>query len=78
LYILSNVIRGIKSMGIRWAVHVARKGELKNAYNMLVRKPEGNIPLERPMRRQENNIRMDLRQIDWVHGEWMHLSQTRD
>jgi hypothetical protein len=62
LYGLPNV-RIIKSRRIIWAGHVARKGEKRNAYRILVVKPEGKRPLERPRRRWEDNIRMDLREI---------------
>jgi hypothetical protein len=48
---------------MRWAGHVARKREMRNAYRILVRKPEGKKPLGRPRRRCEDNIRMDLRVI---------------
>jgi hypothetical protein len=50
LYCLPNIIRMIKSRRMRWAGHVAQKGEL-NAYRMLVGKPEGKIPLGRPRHR---------------------------
>jgi hypothetical protein len=47
----------------RWAGHVARIGEKRDAYKILVGKPEGKRPLGRPRRRWEDNIKMDLRQI---------------
>jgi hypothetical protein len=51
----------IKSRRIRWAGHVARMGETKNAYRILVGKPEGKRPLGRPRRRWVDDIKMDLR-----------------
>jgi hypothetical protein len=56
-------IRQIKSGRMRWAGHVARMGEERNVYRVLVVKPEGKRPLERPRRRWEDGIRMDLREI---------------
>jgi hypothetical protein len=63
-----NIIRVIKSRRLRWAGHVARMGERRGAYRALVGKPEGRRPLERPRRRWENNIKMDLREVGW--GAW--------
>jgi hypothetical protein len=56
-----NINRMIKSMRVRWEGHVARMGETRNAYKILVRKPEGKRPLGRPRRRWVDNIKMDLR-----------------
>jgi hypothetical protein len=65
VYSSSSVIRMIKSRRMRWAVHVARKGEMRNAYRILVGKPEGKRPLGRPRRRWVHNIKMDIREIGW-------------
>jgi hypothetical protein len=54
----------IKSMRMRWAGHVARMGETRSAYRILVGKPEGKRPLGRPRRRWLDNIKMDLREIE--------------
>jgi hypothetical protein len=54
------MIRKIKSRRMRWVGHVARMGEKRNAYRLLVGKPEGKRPLGRPKVRWVNNIRMDL------------------
>jgi hypothetical protein len=51
LYSSSNIIRKIKSRRMRWAGHVAQMGEVRNAYRILMGKPEGNRPLGRPRRR---------------------------
>jgi hypothetical protein len=55
----------IKSRRMRWTGHVARMGEKRNAYRIFVGKPEGSRPLGRPRRRWANNIKMDLRDIEW-------------
>jgi hypothetical protein len=57
---------------------VARMGEERNVYKVLMGKPEGKRPLERPRRRWEDGIRMDLREIGWGSVEWIHLAQDRD
>jgi hypothetical protein len=57
------VIRMIKSRRMRWAGHVARMGVKRNAYRILVGKPEGKRPLGRPRRRWVDNIKTDLREI---------------
>jgi hypothetical protein len=52
--------------GLKWAGHVARTGERRGAYRVLVGKPEGRGPLGRPWRREEDNIQMDLREVGWA------------
>jgi hypothetical protein len=63
---------------LKWAGHVARMGEKRNAYRILMRKPEGKRPLGRPKRRLVNNIKMGLRQIGSVGMDWINLTQDRD
>jgi hypothetical protein len=65
LYFSPNIIWVIKSRRLRWAGHVARMGERRGAYRASVRKPEGRRPLERPRRRWEDIIKMDLREVGW-------------
>jgi hypothetical protein len=65
LYASPNIIRVIKSMRARWAGHVASMEEMKDAYNILVRKPEGKRPLGRLRYRWEYNIRTNHREIVW-------------
>ena len=60
LYSSPNIVRVIKSRRMRWAGHVARMGEERGEYRILVGKPEGRRPLGRPRRRWVDNIRMDL------------------
>jgi hypothetical protein len=79
LYSSSDIIRQIKSRRMRWAGHVARMGEGRNLQRVLVGKPDGKRPLERPRRRWEDGIKMDLREISWGGGlEWIHLAQDMD
>jgi hypothetical protein len=64
---------------MRWAGLVARMGEGRNVYRVLVGKPEGKRPFGRPRRRWEDGIKMDLREIGWGGGvEWIYLAQDRD
>jgi hypothetical protein len=65
LYSLPNIIRIIKSKGMRWAEHVARIREKGNAYRILVGNTVGKRPLGRPRRRWVDNIEIDLREIGW-------------
>ncbi|KAJ4452170.1 hypothetical protein ANN_03688 [Periplaneta americana] len=65
LYSSPDIIRNIKSRRLRWAGHVARMGESRNAYRVLVGRPEGKRPLGRPRRRWEDNIKMDLREVGY-------------
>jgi hypothetical protein len=74
LYSSPDIIRQIKSRRMRWAGHVARIGEGRNMYKVLVGKPEGKRPLERPRHRWEDGIKMDLEEIGWGGVEWIHLA----
>ena len=60
LYSLPNIVRVVKSRKMRWGRHVARMGQGRGVYRVLVGKPEGKRPLGRPKRRWEDNIKMDL------------------
>jgi len=70
LYSSPNILRVIKWRRMRWAGHVARMGEERVVYRVLVRKPEGRRPLGRPKRRWVDNIRIDLQEVecglDWA------------
>jgi hypothetical protein len=68
----------IKSRMMRWAGHVARMEEKRNAYRILIGKPEGKRPIGRPRRRWVDNIKIDLREIGWNGMDWMNLDQDRD
>jgi len=74
LYSSPNIVRVIKSRRVRWAVHVARMGEEKGVYRVLVGKPEGKRPLGRPRRRWLDNIRMDLQEVRCGYIDWIGLA----
>jgi hypothetical protein len=63
---------------MKWAGHVARMWEKRNAYWLLVGKPEGKRPLVRPRRRWVDNIRMDPLEFGWGDVDWIGLAQGRD
>jgi hypothetical protein len=68
----------VKSRRMRWAGHVARKGEKRGVHRVLVGKPEGKRPLGRPRRRWEDNIKMDFQDVGGGCGAWLELAQDRD
>jgi hypothetical protein len=72
------MIRIIKSRRMRWAGHVARMGEKRNAYRLLVGKPEGKRPLGRPRRRWVDNIKMDVGEVGWGDVDWIGLAQDNN
>ena len=78
LYSSPNIIRNLLSRRLRWAGHVARMEQSRNAYRVLVGKPEGKKPLGRPWRRWEDNIKMDLREVGCDPREWMDIVEDRD
>ena len=63
---------------MRWAVRVARMGEERGLYGILVGKPEGRRPLGRPRHRWVDNIRMDLQEVGCGYMDWIGLAQDRD
>jgi hypothetical protein len=77
LYSSLNIVRVIKSRRMRWAGRVARMGEGKVVYRILVGRPEGKRPLGRPRRRSDNNIKMGLREIEIDGANWIQLAQDR-
>jgi hypothetical protein len=77
LYSSPSIIRIIKSRRLRWAGHVARMGEKRSVYRLLVGKPEGKRPLGRPRRRCIDNIKMDLVEIGLNVVDWIGLAQDR-
>ena len=78
LYSSPNIVRVIKSIRMRWAGHVARMGEERGVYRVLLGKPEGKRPLGRPRRRWVDNIRMDLQEVGCGYMDWIGLAQDRD
>jgi len=63
---------------MRWTGHVARMGERRGIYRVLVGKPEGKRPLGRPRRRWEDNIKMDLQEVECGGMGGIELAQDRD
>jgi len=78
LYCSPNIVRVIKSIRMRLAGHVARIGEGRGVYRVLVGKPEGKNPLARPRRRWEGNIKMDLQEVGCGGMDWIELAEERD
>jgi hypothetical protein len=75
LYSSPSIIRLAKSRRMRGAWHIARTGEKRNAYGLLVGKLEGETPLGRPKREWVDNIRMDLGEVQWGGVDWIGLAQ---
>jgi len=67
----------IKLRRMKRAGHVACTGEGRSVYRVLVRRPEGRRPLERPRRGWEDNIKMDLKKVGWGM-DWIQLAQDSD
>jgi hypothetical protein len=63
---------------MRWVGHVMCMGKMRNAYKILVEKPDGNRPLGKPVCKWEDNIRNDLRETGWEGVDWIHLAQDKD
>ena len=78
LYSSPNIVRVIKWRRMRWAGHVARMGEERRVYRVLVGKSEGKRPVGRPRRRWVDNIRMDLQEVGCRYMDWTGLAQDRD
>ncbi|KAJ4449780.1 hypothetical protein ANN_01184 [Periplaneta americana] len=78
LYSSPDIIRNIISRSLRWAGHVAHMGEHENVYTMLVEILEGKKLLGRPRRRWEDNIKTDLREVEYDGWDWINLAQDRD
>jgi hypothetical protein len=76
LYSSSNIFRVIKSRRMRWDGDVARIGECRGVYRVLVGKPKGKRPLGKPRRRWEDNIKMDLK-MGCGGTDWIELNQDR-
>jgi len=76
LYRSPNIVRVIISRRMRWAGHVARMGERRVVYRVVVGKREGKRPLGRPTRRWENNIKMNLQEVEcgvWTGSSWHRI-----
>jgi hypothetical protein len=68
----------ITSRRMRWAGHIARMGEKRNAYNRVVRKPEGKRPLGGLRRKWVDKVQMDFREIECRGIYWINLARDRD
>jgi len=78
LYSSPNIVRVIKSKRMRWTGHVARMGEERGVYKLLVRKPEGKRSLGRPRRRWVDNIRMVLQEVGCGYMDSIGRAQDRN
>jgi hypothetical protein len=72
-----NIVRVIKSRWMKWAGHMARVGDVRGVYRVLVGRPKGKRPLGRPRRRWEDNIKLDVREIGIDAANWIRLAQDR-
>jgi hypothetical protein len=77
LYSSPNIITIMESRRMRWEGHIARMGEKRNAYRLLMEKPEGNGPLGRPRHRLVDNIRMDVVEVRWGDVDLIGLAHDR-
>jgi len=78
LYSSPNTVRVMKSRRMRWVGHLARLGERRGLYRVLVGKPEGKRSLGRTRHRWEDNIKMDLQEVGCGRMDWIELAQDRD
>jgi hypothetical protein len=77
LYCSPNIVQVVKQRRMRWAGHVARMGERRSVYRVLVGNPEGKKPLGRPRRKWEDNIKMDLQEVGCRSVDWIEVAQDR-
>ena len=77
LYCSPNIVRVMKSRIMRWAGHVARMGEGRGVYRIMVGKPEGKTPLGRPSYRWEDNVKMCLQEVGCGGMDWIELALDR-
>ena len=78
LYPSPNILRLTKARRICWSGHVARVGERRGLYRVLVGKPGEKRPLGRHRRRWEDHIKMDLQEVECGIMVWIELAQDRD
>ena len=75
LYSSPIIVRVIKSRRMRWPGHVARVGDEKGLYRILVGKPEGRRPMGRPRLRWVDNISTNLQEVGCGYVDWIGLAQ---
>jgi len=78
LYCSPNIVRVIKLRRMRWVGNVARMGEERGVYRVLVGKPDGKRPLGRLRRRWVYNNKMDLQEVGCGYMDWIGVAQDRD
>ena len=78
LYSSPNIVQVMKLRRMRWPGHVARMGQRRGVYRVLVGKPEGKRPLGRPRHKWEDNIKVDLEEVGCGGMDWIELAQDRD
>ena len=78
LYSSANIVRVIKWRKMKWMGHVARMGERRDVYRILMGKPEGKRPLGRPRRSWEDNIKIDLQEVECGDRDWIELAEDTD
>jgi hypothetical protein len=78
LYCSLSISKIMKSRRMRWAGHVTRMEEKRNAHGLLVGKPEGRRSHGSPRRRWMDNIKTDLVEVGWGDVDWIGLAQDRD
>ena len=76
MYSSHNIIRVIKSRRMRYAGYIARTGDRRGAYRVLVGRPVGNGPLGRPTCRWQDNT-MNLQEVEWRGMDWFDVVQYR-
>jgi hypothetical protein len=74
LYCSPNIVWMIQFRRTEWAGHLARRGERRCEYRILVRRPEGRRPLGSPRHRWEDNIKMDFQEVGWEDRDWITLA----
>jgi hypothetical protein len=77
LYASPNIIRVFRSRRVIWAGHVARMGQMRNAFIILVEKPEARRPLGSPKGIWEDNMRMRFREVGWEAVDWIPVARDR-
>jgi len=78
LYCSPNIVWVIKLRRMRWAGRVAHMGERRGVFRILVGRPDGKSPLERPRHRWKDNIKMDIQVVGFAGMDCIELAQDMD